>query len=121
MSMCSGKSLRLIRRLLMQERVSLSGGFFTVDGTHIAAAAGQAAGHLARAAAPRGALNRVGRVAGGWLGSLLRPEEARAAREAIRSAASAAGREVEADQFGISRRAGLPVAVDSGAVWPLGG
>jgi len=54
--MCSGKSLRPIRRLLMQERVSLSGGFFTVDGAHIGAAAGQAAGHLARAAAPRGAL-----------------------------------------------------------------
>jgi alkanesulfonate monooxygenase SsuD/methylene tetrahydromethanopterin reductase-like flavin-dependent oxidoreductase (luciferase family) len=120
MSMCPGKSLRLIRLLLMQERVSLSGEFFTVDGAHIGAAAGQAAGHLARRQRP-GALNRVGRLAGGWLGSLLTPEEARAARETIQSAASAAGREVEADQFGISRRAGLPVAVDSGAVWPLGG
>jgi len=68
-----------------------------------------------------GALNRVGRLADGWLGSLLTPEEARAAREPIQSAASAAGREVEADHFGISRRAGLPVAVDFGAVQPLGG
>jgi alkanesulfonate monooxygenase SsuD/methylene tetrahydromethanopterin reductase-like flavin-dependent oxidoreductase (luciferase family) len=33
---------------------------------------------------------------------LLTPDEARAARETIQAAASAAGREVEADHFGIS-------------------
>ena len=37
MSMWSGKSLWLIRLLLTQERVSLSGEFFTVDGAHIGA------------------------------------------------------------------------------------
>ena len=48
------------------------------------------------------ALRRVGRLADGWLGSLLTPGEARAARETIQAAASAAGREVEAGHFGIS-------------------
>lgn len=48
-----------------------------------------------------GALRRVGRLADGWLASFLTPEEACAGREAIQEAAAEAGREVEADHFGI--------------------
>ena len=51
-------------------------------------------------------LRRVGRLADGWLGSLLTPAEARAAVGTINAAADEAGREVEQDHFGIS----LPVA-----------
>jgi probable F420-dependent oxidoreductase len=48
------------------------------------------------------ALRRVGRLGDGWLASLITPEEAGAGRAAIQEAASAAGREVEPDHFGIS-------------------
>src|SRR5262249_61471634 len=51
-----------------------------------------------------------GGLPGGWLASSLPPGGARAAREAIRAAASAGGREVEPDHFGIS----LAVAPDGG-------
>lgn len=103
------ESLRLIRLLLTQERVSLHGEFFTIDDAHIGPLPAKPLDIWLGGSAP-GALNRVGRLADGWLGSFLTPQEARAARETIQAAASAAGREVEADHFGIS----LPVASDSG-------
>src|SRR5262249_32575144 len=96
-----GESLRLIRRLLTKERVSFEGEFFTVDGAHIGPLPAKPLDIWLGGSAP-GALRRVGRLADGWLGSLLTPDEARAARETIQAAASAAGREVEADHFGIS-------------------
>ncbi len=103
------ESLRLIRLLLTQEQVSFRGEFFTVDGAHIGPLPAKPLDIWLGGSAP-GALSRVGRLADGWLGSLLAPEEARAARETIQAAASAAGREVEADHFGIS------LAVASGGV-----
>ena len=95
------ESLRLIRLLLTQEQVSLRGEFFTVDGAHIGPLPAKPLDIWLGGSAP-GALSRVGRLADGWLGSLLTPEQARAARETIQGAASTAGREVEADHFGIS-------------------
>ena len=47
----------------------------------------------------------MGRLADGWLGSLLTPAEAGAAAKEIQDAAAGAGREVEEDHFGLS----LPV------------
>jgi probable F420-dependent oxidoreductase len=105
------ESLRLIRLLLTQEQVSFRGEFFTVDGAHIGPLPAKPLDIWLGGSAP-GALSRVGRLADGWLGSLLTPEEARAARETIQAAASAAGREVEADHFGIS------LAVASGSDVP---
>jgi probable F420-dependent oxidoreductase len=55
-----------------------------------------------------GGLRRVGRLADGWLGSLLTPAEAGAAVAVINEAAADTGREVEADHFGLS----LPVVLD---------
>jgi len=95
------ESLRLIRLLLTQERVSMRGEFFTVDGAHIGPLPAKPLDIWLGGSAP-GALRRVGRLADGWLGSFLAPEEARAARETIQDAASVAGREVEADHFGMS-------------------
>ncbi len=105
------ESLRLIR--LTQERVALRGEFFTVDGAHIGPLPAKPLDIWLGGSAP-GALSRVGRLADGWLGSLLTPDEARAARETIQAAASAAGREVEADHFGMS------LAVAPGAGVPAG-
>jgi probable F420-dependent oxidoreductase len=48
------------------------------------------------------ALDRVGRIADGWLGAMLTPEEARAARERIQEAAGRAGREIDPEHFGLS-------------------
>jgi probable F420-dependent oxidoreductase len=48
------------------------------------------------------ALDRVGRVADGWLGAQLTPAEARVARERIQASAERAGREVDPEHFGLS-------------------
>jgi probable F420-dependent oxidoreductase len=95
------ESLRLIRLLLTQERVSFRGEFFTVEGANVGPLPAKPLDIWLGGAVPS-ALHRVGRLADGWLGSLLTPGEARAARETIETAAAEAGREVEADHFGIS-------------------
>jgi probable F420-dependent oxidoreductase len=48
------------------------------------------------------ALERVGRIADGWLGAAVTPGEARAARERIQASAADAGREMDAEHFGLS-------------------
>ena len=48
------------------------------------------------------ALDRVGRVADGWLGAMLAPQEARVAREQIQASAARAGRELDPEHFGMS-------------------
>jgi probable F420-dependent oxidoreductase len=48
------------------------------------------------------ALDRVGRVADGWLGALLTPAEANDARVRIQASAAGAGREIDPEHFGIS-------------------
>jgi alkanesulfonate monooxygenase SsuD/methylene tetrahydromethanopterin reductase-like flavin-dependent oxidoreductase (luciferase family) len=48
------------------------------------------------------ALDRVGRIADGWLGAQLTPAEAEAARAHIQAAARRAGREVDPEHFGMS-------------------
>jgi probable F420-dependent oxidoreductase len=48
------------------------------------------------------ALDRVGRIADGWLGAQLTPAEARVARGHIQEAARRAGREVDPEHFGMS-------------------
>src|SRR5215468_5663288 len=95
------ESLELIRLLLTQQTVSFTGEFFSVDGAGVGPLPAKPLDIWLGGSAP-GALRRVGRLADGWLGSLLTPDEARAARETIQDAAWAVGREVEADHFGIS-------------------
>jgi probable F420-dependent oxidoreductase len=48
------------------------------------------------------ALERVGRVADGWLGAALTPAETKLAREHIQASAERAGREIDHEHFGIS-------------------
>lgn len=48
------------------------------------------------------ALDRVGRVADGWLGAQLTPAETGTARARIQAAAARAGREVDPEHFGLS-------------------
>ena len=48
------------------------------------------------------ALDRVGRIADGWLGAMLTPEEARVARSQIEEAAQRAGRSIDPEHYGLS-------------------
>jgi len=101
------EALELLRLLLRQESVSFRGEFFVVEGASIGPRPAKPLDIWLGGSAP-GALRRTGRLGDGWLASLLTPEEAAAGREAIQEAAAAAGREVEADHFGMS----LAVAID---------
>jgi probable F420-dependent oxidoreductase len=101
------ESLALLRLLLTTETVSFDGSFFTVSEASVGPLPAKPLDIWLGGSAP-GGLRRVGRLADGWLGSLLTPAEAGAAVAVINEAAAEAGREVEADHFGLS----LPVALD---------
>jgi probable F420-dependent oxidoreductase len=95
------ESLELLRLMLREERVSFKGRYFSVDGASVGPLPLKPLDIWTGGSAPA-AFRRAGRLADGWLGSFLTPQESRAAREAIQAAAAQAGREIEADHFGIS-------------------
>jgi probable F420-dependent oxidoreductase len=100
------EALTLLRQLLTSPSVTFSGSFYTVDGASIGPLPDKPLDIWLGGSAPAG-LRRVGRLADGWLGSLLTPPEAAEAVRVIQRAAAEAGREVDPDHFGIS----LPVAL----------
>ncbi len=100
------ESLQLLRLLLTTEKVTFDGEFFTVSDASVGALPAKPLDIWLGGSAPAG-LRRVGRLADGWLGSLLTPAEAGAAVAVIQEAAAEARREVEPDHFGLS----LPVAL----------
>ena len=99
------ESLELLKLLLTQQDVTFAGQFFNVAGASIGPLPGKPLDIWLGGSAPEG-LRRAGRFADGWLGSFLTPPETRVAREQIQDAAAAAGREIEADHFGISLAVG---------------
>jgi probable F420-dependent oxidoreductase len=99
------ESLELLRLLLRQQTVSFAGEFFTVDGASVGPLPAKPLDIWLGGSAP-GALRRVGRLGDGWLASFITPAQAREGRQAIQAAAADAGREVEADHFGISLAVG---------------
>ena len=101
------ESLALLRLLLTTPTVLFEGSFFSVSGASVGPLPAKPLDIWLGGSAP-GGLRRVGRLADGWLGSLLTPAEARAAVGVIQEAAADAGREVESDHFGLS----LPIAFD---------
>jgi probable F420-dependent oxidoreductase len=101
------ESLQLLRLLLTAERVTFDGEFFAVSEATVGTLPAKPLDIWLGGSAPAG-LRRVGRLADGWLGSLMAPDEAGAAVRVIRDAAAEVRREVERDHFGIS----LAVAVD---------
>ena len=101
------ESLELLRRLLTEETVTFEGRYFTVDGASIRPKPAKPLDIWLGGSAPAG-LRRVGRLADGWLGSLMTPNEAGASVRVITEAAAEAGREVEPDHYGLS----LPVALN---------
>jgi probable F420-dependent oxidoreductase len=101
------ESLALLRLMLTSQTVSFEGQFFTVSDASVGPLPAKPMDIWLGGTAP-GGLRRVGRLADGWLGSLLTPAEAAAAVETINQAAADAGREVELDHFGLS----VPLALD---------
>ena len=101
------ESLQLLRMLLTAETVTFEGEFFTVSDASVGTRPAKPLDIWLGGSAPAG-LRRVGRLADGWLGSLLTPAEAGAAVGVIQDAAAQAGRQVDPDHFGLS----LPVAHD---------
>src|SRR6202020_2915925 len=95
------EALTLLRLMLTSGVVSFHGSFFTVQGASVGPLPARPLDIWLGGSAPAG-LRRVGRLADGWLGSFLTPAEAGDAREQIQAAAAEAGREIEADHFGIS-------------------
>jgi len=101
------ESLALLRLLLTAEAVSFQGEFFTVSDASVGPLPAKPLDIWLGGSAP-GGLQRVGRLADGWLGSLLTPAEAQTAIATISEAAADAGRHVDDDHYGLS----LPVALD---------
>ena len=101
------ESLQLLRLLLTTETVDFQGEFFTVSGATVGMPSAKPLDIWLGGSAPAG-LRRVGRLADGWLGSLMTPNEAGASVRVITEAAAEAGREVEPDHYGLS----LPVALN---------
>jgi probable F420-dependent oxidoreductase len=101
------ESLELLRLLLTAERVTFDGEFYTVSDATVGVLPAKSLDIWLGGSAPAG-LRRVGRLADGWLGSLMTPNEAGASVRVITEAAAEARREVEPDHFGLS----LPVALD---------
>jgi probable F420-dependent oxidoreductase len=104
------ESLQLLRLLLTGQEVTFAGEFFQVERATVAPVPPKPLDIWLGGSAPAG-LRRVGRYADGWLGSFLTPDEAGAARAAIQAAAADAGRQLDADHYGISLavgRDGLP-------------
>src|SRR5687768_12727574 len=93
------ESLEVVRRLLAEPRVTHHGRFFHLDDVAVAPLPPRPPDIWLGGRAPAG-LRRVGRLADGWLGSLVTPDEAVDARAQIERAAAEAGREIEDDHYG---------------------
>ena len=84
------ESLELLRLLLTTEKVDFAGRFFSVSGASVSPRPAKPLDIWLGGSAPA-ALRRVGRLADGWLGSLLTPAEAGAAVKVIQDAAAEGG------------------------------
>jgi probable F420-dependent oxidoreductase len=99
------EALTLLRLLVTGGTVSFRGTFFTVRDASVEPVPAKPLDIWLGGSAPAG-LRRVGRLADGWLGSLLTPAEAGQAVLTIQQEAAAYGRTVDPDHFGLS----IPVA-----------
>ncbi|GAA5110604.1 TIGR03854 family LLM class F420-dependent oxidoreductase [Pseudonocardia adelaidensis] len=106
------ESLEVVRRLLAEPRVTHHGRFLHLDDVSVAPLPPRPPDIWLGGRAPAG-LRRVGRLADGWLGSFVTPDEAGDAREQIERAAADAGREIEDDHYGTNIAVVAPDASDA--------
>lgn len=98
------ESLRMLKTALAidgSEGADLAGDFFTASSVAVGPRSDRPLDIWVGGSAPA-AFRRIGRLADGWLGSFLTPDEARRGREQIEAAAAEAGRAVEPDHYGIN-------------------
>ncbi|HEX3715214.1 MAG TPA: TIGR03854 family LLM class F420-dependent oxidoreductase [Trebonia sp.] len=95
------EALALLRLMLTNDTVTFHGSFFDVQDASAGPLPVKPLDIWLGGSAPAG-LRRIGRLADGWLGSMLTPAEAGDAVAAINAAADQAGRAVEQDHFGMS-------------------
>jgi probable F420-dependent oxidoreductase len=95
------ESLRLLRSVLEHDDVAFAGDYFEVSSAGVGSRPARPLDIWLGGSAPA-AFRRIGQLGDGWLGSFLTADEARRGREAIQTAAAEAGREIEADHFGIN-------------------
>jgi len=99
------EALVVVRRLLTEQRVNHHGEFFTLDDVSVGFLPSEPLDlWLGGTAVP--ALQRIGRLADGWLASLVTPEEAAEGITVIKAAAADAGRSIDDDHYGVT----VPVA-----------
>ncbi|WP_405416751.1 TIGR03854 family LLM class F420-dependent oxidoreductase [Pseudonocardia alni] len=101
------ESLVVLRRLLSEESVTHHGEFFTLDDATVAPRPARPLDLWLGGRAEVG-LRRVGRLADGWLGSFLTPDESARARTVIEAAARDAGRAIDDDHYGTNVTVVLP-------------
>lgn len=95
------ESLRMLRAALASEGADFSGDFFTATSVAVGPRSGRPLDIWLGGSAPAG-FRRIGRLADGWLGSFLTPDEAGRGQELIERAAEEAGRAIEPDHYGIN-------------------
>jgi probable F420-dependent oxidoreductase len=93
------EALTVVRRLLAEPRVTHHGRFFHLDDMGVGPLPARPLDLWLGGRAPVG-LRRIGRLADGWLGSVVTPAEAAECRTIIERAAAEAGREIEDDHYG---------------------
>lgn len=95
------ESLALLRAALQPDGQPFDGEFFSVSSPEVQPRLARPLDVWLGGSAPAG-LRRIGRLADGWLGSFVTPDEARRAVQLIQESAAEAGRQIEADHFGIN-------------------
>jgi len=95
------EALEVLRALLTGDEVTFEGRYFQLAGVALGIRPSVPVEVWLGGSAPA-AFRRIGRLADGWLGSFLTPDEARMARENIERAAAEAGRAIEPDHYGLS-------------------
>ncbi|MBW8482383.1 TIGR03854 family LLM class F420-dependent oxidoreductase [Actinomadura parmotrematis] len=93
------EALRVVRALLTEPVVTHHGTFFHLDEASVAPLPAKPLDLWLGGRIPV-AMDRVGRLADGWLGSNVTPAEAGACRALIERAAARAGRAVDDDHYG---------------------
>jgi probable F420-dependent oxidoreductase len=95
------EALRMLKAALGSDGDDFAGDFFTATAMAVGPRPAKPLDIWLGGSAPA-AFRRIGRLADGWLGSFLTPDEARRGRERIEAAADEAGRTVEADHYGVN-------------------
>jgi probable F420-dependent oxidoreductase len=94
------ESVAIIKALWGGEPVSFEGGFWQLHDVTLAPRPVRAKLELWLGGRAPAAMRRIGRIADGWLGSFIGPEEFGAKVELIRESAAQAGRRIDEDHYG---------------------